>query len=92
MEHIELKSHHRTTAEKILAHPTSHNIEWHDVLSLLSQVGTVTEEANHRYKVTIGGETEIFDRPKGDDLDTQQVVDLRRMLHGAGITPESLRK
>jgi len=36
VEHIELKSHHRTTAEKILAHPTSHNIEWHDVLSLLS--------------------------------------------------------
>ena len=87
---IELSSHHRVTAEKILGHPTSHNIAWHDVASLLAAIGTVTETPNHRYTVTIGGETETFDRPKGNDIDEQQVVDLRRMLHGAGITSESL--
>jgi hypothetical protein len=83
-----LNGHHRATAEKLFAHPTSHNIAWHDVVSLVSQVGTVTEEANHRFTVTLGGETETFDRPKGDDVDMQQVVDLRRMLQGAGIWPE----
>jgi hypothetical protein len=42
--------------------------------------------------VTMGSETETFDKPKGDDLDIQQVVDLRRMLQRVGITAESLRK
>jgi hypothetical protein len=83
----ELSQHHRRTAEKIFGHPTSHNIAWHDVLSLLQQVGTVTQGENLRFTVTVGGETETFDRPKSDDIDEQQVVDLRRMLRGAGVTP-----
>jgi hypothetical protein len=29
-----LDAHHRATVERILSHPTSHNIEWHDVVSL----------------------------------------------------------
>ena len=81
-----LDNHHRNTLRQIFQHPVSHNIEWHDVVSLLLEIGTVTEESNHRYKVVVGDETEIFDRPKGDDIDEQQVVDLRRMLRAAGIT------
>jgi len=39
--------------------------------------------------VTLGAETETFDVPRRHDIDAQQVVDLRRMLRGAGIAPES---
>ena len=81
-----LDAHHRATVQKILSHPTSHNIEWHDVVSLLQQVGSVTEEHDGAYKVTIGSETETFRAPRSGDIDDQQVVDLRRMLKGAGIT------
>lgn len=90
MEHPKLKSHHLVTAEKILTHPTSHNIEWHDAAALIVEIGTMSEGANHRFTVTIGDETEIFDRPRGKDLDVQQIVDLRRMLQASGITLESL--
>ena len=86
----ELDGHHRTTVQKIFNHPVSHNIQWHDVLSLLQSVAVVTEEHEGRYKVTLGSETETFDAPRGHDIDEQQVVDLRRMLRGAGITPESI--
>ncbi len=82
-----LDGHHRTTVEKIFNHPVGHNIQWHDVLSLLESVGTVTEERDGRYRVTLGSETETFDVPRHNDIDEQQVVDLRRMLKGAGITP-----
>ncbi len=75
--------------EKIFNHPVSHNIQWHDVLSLLASVGAATEEHDGRYKVTLGPETETFDVPRHRDIDEQQVIDLRRMLRGAGITPES---
>jgi hypothetical protein len=85
MERRELSGHHLATVEKILAHPTSHNIAWHDVVSMLAEIGTVVEEPNQRFTVTVGGETETFDRPKGADIDEQQVVDLRRMLRNSGV-------
>ncbi len=85
----ELDGHHRTTVEKIFNHPVSHNIQWHDVVSLLEHVGTVTEDHDGKFTVTLGSETETFTAPRHHDIDEQQVIDLRRMLKGAGITPES---
>jgi hypothetical protein len=80
-----LDSHHRATLKRIVAHPVSHNIQWHDVLSLLERVGTVTEKHDGRYTVTLGSETETFDAPRHADISEQQVIDLRRMFKKAGI-------
>jgi hypothetical protein len=85
----ELDGHHRATVEKIFNHPVSHNIQWHDVLSLLKSVGDVVEEPSGRFRVTLGSETETFDPPRHHDIDEQQVIDLRRMLKSAGITSAS---
>jgi len=91
-ERIHLNRHHRVMVEGIFHHPVGHNIEWHDVLSLLHRVGTVVEEENGRFTVTVGAETETFDEPRHHDVDVQQVLDVRRMLEGVGITPESFEK
>jgi hypothetical protein len=85
----ELDGHHQATVEKIFNHPVSHNIQWHDVLSLLQSVAEVTEERDGRYKVSLGSETETFDAPRHHDVDEQQVIDLRRMLRAAGFGPAS---
>jgi len=85
----ELDGSHRATVERIFRHPVSHNIQWHDVLSLLESVAAVTGEHDGRYTVTLGPETQTFDAPRHHDIDEQQVIDLRRMLRGAGISPES---
>jgi hypothetical protein len=82
---IHLDAHHQATVEKIFRHPVSHNIQWHDVVSLLERVGTVSEH-DGRYKVQLGSETQTFDAPRHHDVDEQQVIDLRRMLKSAGIT------
>jgi hypothetical protein len=87
-----LDRHHRSTAEAILSHPVSHNIEWREVLSLLEAIGDVTEEHNGKFKVAVGGETETLHRPNGKDVGEQMVVDLRRLLAAAGITAEGLRE
>jgi hypothetical protein len=89
-ERVELDGHHRATVEKIFNHPVGHNIQWHDVLSLLKRVAVVIEAPDGRFTVTLGPETETFDVPRHHDIDEQQVIDLRRMLRGAGITPESV--
>ena len=83
-EPMHLNNQHRDTVAKILQHPASHNVEWHAVLSLLQYIGQVDERHDGRFKITIGGETEIFDKPKHKNIDEQQVVDLRRMLRAAG--------
>jgi hypothetical protein len=86
---IHLDAHHRATVEKIFGHPVSHNIQWHDVVSLFERVGTVVSEHDGRYKVQLGSETQTFDAPRHHDVDQQQVIDLRRMLRSAGITATS---
>ena len=86
-----LSSHHRATIEKILNHPASGNVEWHQVLSTLEAIGEVTEEHNGNVKVTIGPETEVLHRPHGKDVDEQMIVDLRRLLTQAGYgEPEAV--
>lgn len=83
-----LNNHHRDTLHAIFAHPTSANIEWRKVLSLLEAVGSVDEEHNGKFKVTVGPETEVLERPLHKDVDKQMVVDLRRMLTEAGLAPD----
>jgi hypothetical protein len=83
-----LSSHHRDTIERIFSHPSSHNIEWRQVVTLLETIGTVTHEHNGKLKVALGPETEVLPAPHGKDVDAQIVVDLRRMLKQAGFAPD----
>jgi len=43
----QLDARHQATLEKVLAHPVSHNIEWHDLLS--SSRGNPIWQSNQRY-------------------------------------------
>ena len=79
-----LSSHHRDTLLQLFQHPTSHNIEWHDVLSLLEATGTVDQRHDGKYHVQLGDEVLVIVKPKHDDIDVQQVVDLRRIFTAAG--------
>lgn len=83
-----LNSHQRHTLLQILSHPVGHNIEWRAVHSLLEAVGSVEERHEGRFQVTLGAETEMLERPKGKNIDAQQVVNLRRMLTNAGYEAE----
>jgi hypothetical protein len=81
----DLTSHHRTTVNKIFQHPSSHNIEWHDVLSLLTAIGSVARHRDNKVAVTVGGQTTFFDVPEGKDVDVDSIVRLRRLLTEAGF-------
>ena len=83
-----LSSHHRLTIEKIFSHPAGGNIEWRQVLSVLEDLGSVKQEHNGKFTVTLGPETELIEAPRGKDIDKQLIVDLRRMLRQAGCAPD----
>lgn len=83
---VDLDSKHRNTVEQIFNRPSSGNVEWRRVRSLLEAVASSVEEHEGNLRVTLGGETETLQRPHGKDVDQQMLVDLRRMLTRAGIT------
>jgi hypothetical protein len=84
-EHLD--SRHRDTLRQIMEHPTSHNIEWRAVMSLLEAVGEVTVRHDGKVVVKLGPELEFLEPPAGKDVNEQMVVDLRRMLTNAGYRP-----
>lgn len=81
----QLDSRNRRTLDRLLAHPTSGNLEWRQVRSLLDQLGAATEEHNGKLKVVLGGVEETLQQPHGKDVDVETIADLRRLLHRAKI-------
>ncbi len=79
-----LSSHHRDTLLQIFQEKTNHNVEWHDVVSLLEAVGSIEQQHDDMFLFRVGQETEVLRRPNEKDIDGQQLVDLRRILTSAG--------
>ena len=86
-----INSRQKDTLSKIFSHPSSGNIEWRQVRSLLEAIATTTEETNGKLEVTLGPETEVIDPRRGEDIDQRLIVDLRRMLTKAGFAPDDPR-
>lgn len=91
-EPVHLNNHHTDTVSAILSHPTGHNIRWVDAISLVEAIGNVEEKHDGKFRITIGHEIEVFHRPRHKDLETQQVLDLRRMLSNAGYVGKDAGK
>ncbi|HVA53129.1 MAG TPA: hypothetical protein VNF05_06400 [Acidimicrobiales bacterium] len=87
-ESVHLSNHHRATLAKIFQHPVSHNLEWKDVLSLMTAVGSVEEKHDGKFEMTLGEQIETLERPRHKEVSAQEVLDLRRMFTGAGFGPK----
>ncbi|WP_368499079.1 hypothetical protein [Herbiconiux sp. A18JL235] len=81
-----LSQHHRTTLQRIEAHPTTRNLEWNDVIGLLNEVAEVTEEHDGKFVVKLGEGRIVITKPRHKDVDEQLVVDLRKLFRDAGIS------
>ena len=84
-----LEHRHRDTLEKLFAHPTSANIEWREVLSLLEATGATVDEHGRKVEVKLGDQLAFLEVPHGKDVDRQLIVDVRRLLTGAGFGPDA---
>jgi len=78
---------HAHTLQQVFQHPASHNLQWHDVIALVKESGTVHEEENGRLTCMLNGVSEVFhpSRDKKDVSDVQQVMDIRHFLERAGF-------
>jgi hypothetical protein len=86
----QLDHHHRTTAHKIFGHPLNHNIQWHDVISLLERFGEVHETHRGNWAVSRNGEVTSFGTSRGRDLNEDQVMRVRHFLQSVGVNAATI--
>lgn len=89
MATVHLNGHHRRTLASIFLHPASHNVEWHDVLSLLRHIGTAEDSHNGTYYVTVGSSHLNLGQSHDKNLGTDELHQLRDFLITLGLLPDS---
>ncbi|MGL4463344.1 MAG: hypothetical protein ACRC1K_14440 [Planctomycetia bacterium] len=76
---------HRHTYEAIFRHPAAHNLEWHDVRSLLEALADVAEGRDGDLQVTRNGQVTTLHTPKHKDVATvDELLSIRRFLEQSG--------
>ena len=80
-----LNGRHRHTYEAIFRHPAAHNLEWHDVRSLLDALADVVEGHNGSLQVTRNGHLVTLHAPKHKDVAAvEDLLAIRRFLEQSG--------
>lgn len=88
---ISMSKAHQTTYKAIFQHPIAHNLQWHDVRSMLNALAEVTEEHNGNLKFTRHGEVLILHPPKHKDLsDNKELMQIRHFLERSSIPETSV--
>ncbi len=84
-----MKKKHQKTLELIFKRPTSGNIHWADIESLLVALDAdVSERAGSRVAVVLFGEVRIFHRPHpSPSTDKGAVASIRKWLESNEVTP-----
>ncbi len=83
---ISMSKVHQTTYKAIFQHPIAHNLQWHDVRSMLESLTEVTEEHNGNLKFTRHGEVLIIHPPQHKDLsDTKEVMKIRHFMERSNV-------
>ncbi len=83
---ISMSKVHQTTYKAIFQHPIAHNLQWHDVRSMLDALGEITEEHNGNLKFTRHGEVLVLHPPKHKDLsDITEVMKIRHFLERSSV-------
>jgi hypothetical protein len=70
----------------VFAHPTAHNLAWYDVMSLLEQLGQVSQGANGKLRATVAGRSVAWE-PAGPQLTDSEIHQLRHFLQAVEATP-----
>ena len=84
-----MKRAHQRTLEAVFAHPTSANIDWKDIESLLRSLGAeVTEREGSRVAIFLFQEVRVFHRPHpSPKTDKGAVVSVKKWLEQYGVKP-----
>ncbi len=77
------------TLEAIFRHPTAANLEWMDVVELISRMGSITEQGSGEFDVHVDGKHHRMHKPHTKDLTEPEVIGLRHFLQQVQWQPET---
>ena len=72
------------TLEAIFRHPSSHNLEWNDVVALIDKIGDVDRKANNEFEFRLSEAVHFARKPHTKDIPEPDVIKLRKFLTDAG--------
>jgi len=87
---IQLSHGHRHTFDAIMRHPSAHNIQWHDVKSMLGELARHTDEPNGATAYTLNGRRLVLPATSDKDVGShEQLNELRAFLapENGGLAP-----
>lgn len=91
MQTTQLSTNYQQTLEGVFQNPVSSELEWHDIIELIKQIGTVQTKNNGQLTFTVNGTPQIFHRSKDKDAcDPAQLLSLRSFLESVGIVMSSV--
>jgi hypothetical protein len=84
-----MKRKHTKLLAAIFAHPTSANIQWHEVEALFKSLGAdIEEREGSRVAVVLFGELHVFHRPHPEPTtDKGAIASIRKWLDSHGVKP-----
>lgn len=85
-----MNHHTQKIFESLFAHPLGANVDYKDVLHLLSELGAeiVTKNGN-KDEVHLQGQAFFLHRPHGHTLPKDEVARVRDFLTECGLTPKA---
>jgi hypothetical protein len=87
---ISMSKVHQTTYKALFQHPIAHNLQGHDVRSMLDALTEVTEELNGNLKFSRHGEVLILHSPKHKDLsETKALIQIRYFLERSSVPEQT---
>jgi hypothetical protein len=80
---------HRKTLELIFSRPTSPNVKWSRVVSLLNELGATVDQkrSGSRVGMKLNGVIYSAHKPHGPNMVQKAVDELREFLIRAGVKP-----
>ena len=84
-----MKRKYQRTLALIFARPTSANVQWRDIETMLQELGAeVSEREGSRVAVVMYGEVRVFHRPHpSPNTDKGAVASIRKWLEQHGVEP-----
>jgi hypothetical protein len=83
-----LSGTHQKVYDRILQHPLPHNLQWRELLSMLSALpgATVVEEKDGKVKITRNGHAMVLHHPRGKDVaDENELMQVRHFLQQSSV-------
>lgn len=88
---IQLSRTHQATYNAIFQHPIAHNLQWHDVRSILAALAEVTEEHNGNLKFTRHDKTLTIHPPQHKDFsNVQELMKIRHFLEHSAVSAQAI--